>query len=143
MDSNCLIDASGKGYHLYDGIGVEERDKEVVANDEPIMGIKFFFPQINRLLWRNLEMNGMASRQETDSQNMMESCLNKWLSISQAASWIFLHLVLNGPFLGGLKVLQLLRPLKLMQKELPRARNTLGRILKELKREVRKQTASY
>lgn len=73
MDSNCLIGASGKGYHLYDGIGVEERDKEVVANDEPIMGIKFFFPQINRLLWRNLEMNGMASRQETDSQNMMES----------------------------------------------------------------------
>lgn len=52
---------------------MEERDKEVVANDEPIMGIKFFFPQINRLLWRNLEMNGMASRQETDSQNMMES----------------------------------------------------------------------
>ena len=37
-----------------------ERERQVVVNEEPIIGIKLLLPCINNPLWRNLEIKGVA-----------------------------------------------------------------------------------
>lgn len=56
-----------KDTQVYNRIRVEERGKEIIANEESIMQIHLLLPGINRHLWRNLEINGMVSRQGIDS----------------------------------------------------------------------------
>ena len=46
-----------------------KKDREVV-NKESVMGIKLLLFWINEPLWRNLKMNGMASRQGKGFQTM-------------------------------------------------------------------------